>query len=524
MRTSANRAAEIEINRVANNESRPTSAILEYFCGMNSLESKVVTATKWSALTEIASKLVSPIAGMILARLLTPEAYGAVATTTIIISFAELFTDAGFQKYIIQHDFSDDDDRDKSVNVAFWTNLVMSLIIWGIIIAFRHPIASLVGSPGLETAIVVACAAIPIAAFSSIQSAIYKRNLNFRIPFIVRMIGLCVTFFITIPLAFWLRSYWALIISNLIQGLVAAVVFTIYSDWKPSLYYSFRRLKEMFGFCGYMIISAILNWVTLYFDIFIVSAQFDQHTLGIYKTSISTANSALAVISSTILPILLPTYSKLQNDIPQLKASMLKMQKYLSTIILPIGFTLFLYNELFTKIYLGNQWGEAAPLIGIWALIHSFSILINRFCWNIYVAIGKPNVSLLISIIFSAILIPTVIVSVDYGFQTLFVFRTLTKLGLLTLHLITIYILIRQSPLTIFSNILPQLVGCGIMTAITYSLATACNTPLLQLTSIAICWVAYCGFLLTIKRERNIIKSLWHNSIQSVVKRVIVAN
>ena len=194
---------------------------------MNSLESKVVTATKWSALTEIASKLVSPISTMILARLLTPEAYGAVATTTIIISFAEMLTDAGFQKYIIQHDFTDDDDRDKSINVAFWSNLVMSLIIWGIIIAFRHPIARLVGSPGLETAIAVACAAIPIAAFSSIQSAIYKRNLNFRVPFIVRMIGLGLTFFVTIPLAFWLRNYWALIISSLIHGASAAIIFTL---------------------------------------------------------------------------------------------------------------------------------------------------------------------------------------------------------------------------------------------------------------------------------------------------------
>ena len=33
-------------------------------------------ATRWSTITEIVAKLVSPITSMILARLLTPEAFG----------------------------------------------------------------------------------------------------------------------------------------------------------------------------------------------------------------------------------------------------------------------------------------------------------------------------------------------------------------------------------------------------------------------------------------------------------------
>ena len=487
---------------------------------MNSLESKVVTATKWSALTEIASKLISPIAGMILARLLTPEAYGAVATTTIIISFAELFTDAGFQKYIIQHDFTDHDDRDKSINVAFWTNLVMILIIWGIIIAFRFPIARIVGSPGLETAIVVACAGIPLAAFSSIQRAIFRRSLNFRTPFIVRMIGLGITFFITIPLAFWLRSYWALIISSLIQGLVAAVTLTLYSDWKPRFYYSFRRLKEMFGFSIWITIDQFLSWSNNYLDLFIVGRNFNQHTLGIYKTSINTSNKILGILSKSFIPMLLPTYSKLQNDIPQLRSTILKMQKYFGVILLPIGFTIFLYSDLITRIFLGNQWLEAAPLIGIWGLVHSFSLVINRFCSSAYTAINKPHISVILSLIYVCVAIPALIFSSGFGFQTMFFTRTLTKLWMLILHLVTIFFLIRLSPIRIIGNILPELIGCTIMVLITHSLSFTCNTYILQLVSMSICLVVYFGFLFTIKNERIIIKQLWTHTIKSTIERI----
>ncbi|MBR2196590.1 MAG: lipopolysaccharide biosynthesis protein [Salinivirgaceae bacterium] len=486
---------------------------------MNSLESKVVTATKWSALTEIASKLVSPVAGMILARLLTPEAYGAVATTTIIISFAELFTDAGFQKYIIQHDFTDDDDRDKSINVAFWSNLVMSLIIWGIIIAFRYPIARLVGSPGLETAIAVACTAIPIAAFSSIQKTSFRRNLNFKIPFIAKLVSLGLTFFVTIPLAIWFRSYWALIISQLLSGLFSAIFYGIKSDWKPSFFFDFKLLRRMFSFCSWVFIDRILSWTNNYLDIFIVGKKFDQHTLGIYKTSISRSTNMLGVISKSFIPILLPTFSKLQYNLPELRNTILKLQKRLCVIVMPIGFTIFLYSDLITRIYLGNKWIESAPLIGLWGLIQTFYLIINQFCSNTYTAINKPHISVIISSLVVFATIPTILISSRYGFQTMFVARALVKLWQLLLHLISIYLLIRMSPFKMIGNILPELIGCGIMTAITYSLSSICNTDILQLTLMASCLATYFGFLFAIKNEREIIKQIWHHMVKLTINK-----
>lgn len=42
---------------------------------------------------------------MVLARLLAPDAFGVLVTAQMVISFAEIFTDAGFQKYIVQHEF-----------------------------------------------------------------------------------------------------------------------------------------------------------------------------------------------------------------------------------------------------------------------------------------------------------------------------------------------------------------------------------------------------------------------------------
>ena len=94
---------------------------------MSDFNKQVVTATKWSAITEIAAKLVAPVSTMVLARLLTPDAFGILVTATMVISFVEIFTDAGFQKYLIQHNFDSDKDLFQSSTVEF--SVIISYLV-----------------------------------------------------------------------------------------------------------------------------------------------------------------------------------------------------------------------------------------------------------------------------------------------------------------------------------------------------------------------------------------------------------
>ena len=54
------------------------------------------------------------------------------------------------------------------------------LLIWGVIAIFAEPLAALVGNPSLGHVLIIACVSIPLAAFSSIQITLFKRNLDFK--------------------------------------------------------------------------------------------------------------------------------------------------------------------------------------------------------------------------------------------------------------------------------------------------------------------------------------------------------
>ena len=472
----------------------------------DSLNTKVRTATKWSTFTEIAAKLVTPITSMILARLLTPEAFGVVTTLTMIITFAEIFTDAGFQKYLVQHEFTDSQDRDESTNVAFWSNLIMSFLIWGIIAVFADPLAALVGNPGLGNVLIVACISIPIAAFSSIQMANYKRDLDFKTLFRVRIISTFIPLCVTVPLAFWLRSYWALIVGTITVHVVNAVLLTVYSKWKPRFFYSFAKLKEMFSFTVWSMVEAISIWLTNYVDVFIVGTMLSQYYLGLYKTSSSLVGQVMGFVTTISTPILFSALSRLQNDEKEFRSLFFRFQKIVSLLVLPLGVGIYLFRQFATGLFLGSQWSEAAGFVGLWALTSSVTIVLSHFSSEVYRAKGRPKLSVLAQVLHIAVLWPTILIAVRYGFETLYIARSLVRLELIAVNLCIMGLVIRMPIGSMFKNILPSCVAASSMLLIL--LLPPGSTIWQNCIYVVLAGSIYLAVILLFKEERCIVLNL----------------
>lgn len=470
-------------------------------------QNKVANATKWSAITEIVAKLILPITNMVLARLLTPDAFGVVATITMIVSFAEIFTDAGFQKYLIQHEFKDATDREESTTVAFWSNFCLSILLWIIIGIFSEQLATIVGNPGLGNVITIACVSIPLAAFSSIQMALYKRDFDFKTLFKVRIAGILVPIVVTIPLAFWLRSYWALVIGTIVTNLVNAVVLTWYSKWKPRLFYSFLKLKEMLSFSIWSMIEAISIWLTSYLDIFLIGIYLNEYYLGIYKTSMTTVGQITALVTAATTPILFSALSRLQSDRDAFKQMFFKFQKLVGMLIIPMGVGIFCFRDLITQILLGNQWGEAANFIGLWGLTSAVTIVLAHYSSEVYRSLGKPKLSVLAQVLHIIVLCPVMLIATRYDWDVIYVSRAIVRLELVIVNLVIMYMLVKISPLQMLANVAPSIFAALLMGCIGVTLASLSNSIVWSFISIFICIIVYFGVISLFKTDRDILLS-----------------
>lgn len=460
-------------------------------------------ATKWASITEICAKLVSPVSNMLLARLLTPDDFGVVATAAMIFSFADMFTDSGFQKYLIQHEFEDTEARNRAATVAFWANMTLSLVFWAVISLFSEQLAILVGSPGIGNVFIVTCSLLPITSFSSIQMALYKRDFKFKSLFFVRIISVLMPLVVTVPLAFLTRSYWAIIIGTICGQLSNAVVLTVKSSWKPKFYFSFRTFRQMISFSSWTLLESVLIWLTSYVGIFIVGVYLSSYYLGLYKTSMNTVNQIMNLIVSATTPVLFSVLAREQFSKEKFEKTFFSFQQKVGSLILPMGIGVFVYRDLITGILLGEQWGEAANFIGLWGLVNAVKIVLSNYCSEAYRAVGKPRVSVFVQLSQLLILIPSLIYGAKEGYQTLFVMRSLVSVELIIINLLTIQIALKISAAKMVKNITPELIASVLMGMIAFWLEGLGSNYVWKFFSIVLCVGCYFLILSIFPKRRS---------------------
>jgi len=425
---------------------------------INDMENKIHKAARWNAIAEISSKLIVPITNMILARLLVPEIFGIIATISMIISFSDMLSDAGFQKYLIQAEFLTEKEFNKHATVAFWSNIAISITLTFIIITARREISSLIGNSGHETALAVASLQIIVSSFSSIQFAILKHKLSFKAIFYSKLVGIITPFLITIPLAIIGYGYWSLIIGSLSTQVFTFVVLLFQVNWRPGLYFNFKILKSMLVFSMWAFLESFSVWLSAWVDIFIIGSLFSNYYTGLYRTSLNLVNSIIAVIVAVIIPVLYSALSRAKNDITFFKEIFFQLQKTTAYITFPLSLGLFMYRDLATQLFLGNSWSEASFIIGIWSITSGVKLVLSDMNNECFRASGKPKIAFFIQFSHIFFLIPACYIGAKNGFENLVVTRTLIRFQLIITSIIAMHLYMKITILEIFKNIVKPLI------------------------------------------------------------------
>lgn len=476
---------------------------------MNStMNSKIANAAKWSTITEIMAKLVLPITNMILARILVPEIFGIVASVNVVFSFCDIFTDAGFQKYIIQHKVEEEEDIGNYATVAFWSNLTVSFAIWGIVAIFSAPIAKLVGCEGKGLAISVSCSSLPLTAFSSIQTALLKRNMNFKPLFFVRIATIAVPIVITVPLALITRSYWSIIIGTIAINFATVVMMSILLKWRPKFWFDFRLLKQILSFSLWSLLESLLVWVINWGDVFIVGNILSSYYLGLYKNSMNMVNQIIAVISASMVPVLLAALSRLQDDDSEFQKVYYKFAEMSGLLLLPMGIGMFVYRDVMCRVALGSFWMEAAPLMGIWGLISALSIIFNSYNGDVLIAKGKPNLSVVVQVIQIVCIIPAVYFSAKTDFITLSYARALVRIVGMIVYSVVVWRVAGISFFRTMKKLAPYTISAAVMGILGWFILKYVSNLPLQLVSILACAIVYFLLIYCLPTSRITVKNM----------------
>jgi PST family polysaccharide transporter len=444
---------------------------------------------------ELAGKLITPFTNMALARLLAPDQFGVITTVTLITSLAQMMTDIGFSSYVFQHVFKDKQELKKTADTAFTYNLILTVVIYLFLVIFAEPIAAMTGSPGLGPVVTISGLSVLFGAFQSIQIAIIQRNIDFKTPFIIRIVSTVLNPAIAIPLALLLKNYWALTISYQAATLVSAVIYFIRCDWKPRLNFGRTWLKPMLSFSAWSFLVRIIIWASANADIFIIGLYMSDYYLGLYNRGINTGLQILSIFAMPMASLYTAAVTRLNTNLDHMFSAVLKFQRLASFILIPMSVGIFIYSTFVTRIFLSWERLEAAPLLAVNALYGTLNTLVNRPASDVLYGRGHLAISAIISGVGLVTTAVTLLIFAPMGFLPTCYAITAVRSVTCLLPIAVTRVKFKFSVSKQLRQMIPALISSVVMAAAAYLLRSAGGEDWWSFVSIGICAVVYFAVL-----------------------------
>jgi teichuronic acid exporter len=326
---------------------------------MSDLKQRSVKGVVWALVEQFGQYGVKFVLGIILARLLTPADFGLIGMITVFFAVAEVFVNSGFGMAYVQKKQINKSDAD----TVFYTNLLISLVLFGILYFSAPAVARFYNQPLLIDLMKVMSIVVVLNAFNIIQRAQLVRSVNFKKLAKVTVSATSISGIIGVISAYKGFGVWALVIQSLTNRVLTVIGFWFLSSYRPGRNFSKKSFKEMFSFGSWLLFSSVIRSIFDNIYVLVIGKFFPVAQLGFYSKAQQLQMMASQNISNAIGSVAFPVYSKLQDDKQKLKAGMRKFLVSSMFFIVPILSAFIVLADPFIIFLLKEKWAPMIPYL-----------------------------------------------------------------------------------------------------------------------------------------------------------------
>jgi len=355
----------------------------------------------WMTLFTLASRLQGLISMIILARLLVPDDFGIIAMAMSMIAGVELLTAFGFEVVLIQHP----DPKAHHFHSAWTMNVILASVAALAAIALAEPIARFFDEPRLTPVMYALSVSAFVNGLENIHVVWFQKNLEFHRDFLFRFLPRLGSFIVTIPLAFYLRSYWALV-AGMLFATISSVVLSYYlRPVMPRL--SLAGVRDLLGFSKWLFVSNLLGYGIIRGSDIIVGRTLGSFGLGTYSLSFEIATLPTTQLTAPINRAVFPGYPKLASDLNLIRKGFLDVTGVIAAIALPAAIGIAAVAQVLVPVVLGEKWAHTIPLIEILAIYGAVGCLLTNV-GPLFNAMARPQLMTYLQILGLMTLLPAV--------------------------------------------------------------------------------------------------------------------
>lgn len=426
----------------------------------------------WNTLLKIPTQGIAFALSIIVARLLTPADFGILSVATMLIGYANLFTDFGLSSAIVQQQIHDDD----TLRSVFTFNLVVSAILALAFALASGLIAEFFRSPESRAVTVVMSSIFVITSFSAVPRAVLRRDVDFKSLSLVDSASALTAGVVSLSLALAGFRYWSLAWGQL----VPAVLFTVYlcfrTRWLPAIRFRLNSIRGLLNFGAWNLLRTQLDAALSQVDKVIVGRWSGMVALGYYDKAKSICSVSSDSLIASLSTVLFSSFSQRQDDRDDVRDLLKKGLTMYSVVSFPLYIGLALVANYFVIGLLGHKWQAMAAPLQVVSL--SFAIgSIGGLLGNVDVAIGKYRAYTVRSVISGCVFLALCILLRKHGAMGVSIALLLRAVVSVALAL---ELTVASTDVTwpeVWRGLRPAAVATAIMSAATWLLSHALPAP-----------------------------------------------
>lgn len=454
-------------------------------------------AVRWSAVEMAGTRLLTFAVFLVLARLLTPEAFGVVALASVFVAVAQVFLEQGLGDALVQRRQLDD----AHIHTAFWVNVGLSLVAAGACIAASPLIARAFGVQELGPVLSVLSTMFVLGALSAVPQALLRRDLRFR-PLAVRSMaagaagGLC-----GVAAAVAGAGVWSLVTQQVVAGAAGVVVLWRATTFRPRFTVSAHHMRQLLGFGSAVFGTNVVITIYRRADDVLIGKFLGASALGVYSVGYRLLLVMTDILTGTIFQVALPTFSRLQGDTERLKRAFYRATEASSLLAFPVFAASFvLAPELIVTLF-GAKWSASVPVfraLCLVGLLHS----VMYFNSTVLLALGRARVRFWLFFLHAIVNVAGFAVAVNHGVTAVAISYACSTWLLMPLDL---HVLRRALPFSWAAygrNLAPSVIGSGTLVAAAVASKLALRGLPASLTLVVAGLAGVAGYLLAVSRVR----------------------
>lgn len=332
-----------------------------------SIKSATVTSLFWKLFEKGGRAVVELAVQIVMARLLAPEEFGALAIMLVFVNVGNVVVTSGLNTALVQAEEIDEAD----LSTVFWLSFGASAVLFLAVFAAAPAIAGFYSMPYIVWPLRVLGLLLLVTAFNSVQVAIVQRRLQFRKVFNATAAASVVSGAVGIVAALAGTGLWALVIQQLCYQTFNCFVLGIQVRWLPHFAFDVCKARKHFGYGWKLLASGLLDQGYQSLSDLIIGKQFSTSSLGLVSQGKKYPQAVGGMLDGAIQPVMFSAVSRVQGDVAYVKRLVRRALKTSTFLIVP-SMTLFAVTaEPIVGLLLGEKWLPCVPFLQMYCFIYA---------------------------------------------------------------------------------------------------------------------------------------------------------